>query len=201
MSRRSRSQAGFTLIELMIVVAIIGILAAIAIPNFMRFQLRARSSEGKSNLAAIRGAELGYFAEYNAFVPAAVTPAALPLGRTPWPAPAPGCPNCFDSLGFTPEGDVLFQYEVVAAVAGGSTAGPDVFTAAAAADLDGDGVAQIWGYVRPLEDQSGAVPSTLTGGAVTTPCLATGTWDAVAGAAQQLESVGPCDASSGQSVF
>jgi len=44
---------GFTLIELMIVVAIIGILAAIAIPNFMRFQARARQSEAKANLKAI----------------------------------------------------------------------------------------------------------------------------------------------------
>jgi prepilin-type N-terminal cleavage/methylation domain-containing protein len=49
-----KHKSGFTLIELMIVVAIIGILAAIAIPNFLRFQLKAKTSEGKTNIAAIR---------------------------------------------------------------------------------------------------------------------------------------------------
>jgi len=48
-----RQQYGFTLIELMIVVAIIGILAAIAIPNFVRFQARARQSEANTNLKSL----------------------------------------------------------------------------------------------------------------------------------------------------
>jgi prepilin-type N-terminal cleavage/methylation domain-containing protein len=65
MSRLIRkSKKGFTLIELMIVVAIIGILAAIAIPNFLRFQLKSKSSEGKVNIAAIRTAEESYLAEF-----------------------------------------------------------------------------------------------------------------------------------------
>lgn len=53
MFNRRRRQEGFTLIELMIVVAIIGILAAIAIPAFINYVKRSKTSEAPSNLKAL----------------------------------------------------------------------------------------------------------------------------------------------------
>jgi type IV pilus assembly protein PilA len=65
--RTLKTQAGFSLIELMIVVAIIGILASIAVPNFQKFQRRAKQTEGKGYLAGIYSAEQGFRAEWNVF--------------------------------------------------------------------------------------------------------------------------------------
>jgi len=58
---------GFTLIELMIVVAIIGILAAIAIPNFLKFQCKSKTSEAKNMLKGIYTANVAYQGETEYF--------------------------------------------------------------------------------------------------------------------------------------
>jgi type IV pilus assembly protein PilA len=66
---RQLAKRGFTLIELMIVVAIIGILAAIAIPNFIRFQARSKQGEAKANLKAMFTAERSFFQEKDRYSP------------------------------------------------------------------------------------------------------------------------------------
>ncbi len=61
------NQKGLSLIELMVVVAIIGILAAIAIPRFQKFQARARQSEAKTNLSSIYALQLSFHADQDRY--------------------------------------------------------------------------------------------------------------------------------------
>ena len=179
-----KSKKGFTLIELMIVVAIIGILAAIAIPNFLRFQLKSKSSEGKVNIAAIRTAEESYLAEFGTYVPATASPAVAATTAKVAFTNTDGANLGFDQLGWSPEGQVFFQYEVAYA-----SATPSAYTITAAADIDGDGDPQVWGYVKPvIGTTTGIAPASHS------DCVATG-------ASGLLSTVAPCIAAHGQSVF
>ncbi len=67
LARFNSLKKGFTLIELMIVVAIIGILATVAIPNFTKFQLKAKQSEAKAQLSAVYTAQKAFNAEYTTY--------------------------------------------------------------------------------------------------------------------------------------
>jgi prepilin-type N-terminal cleavage/methylation domain-containing protein len=60
---RGTNQKGFTLIELMIVIAIIGILAAIAIPNFIAYRDKAFCSYGEQDAQSVAAAMASYFSE------------------------------------------------------------------------------------------------------------------------------------------
>ena len=67
MKKNTLNQSGFTLVELMVVVAIIGILSAIAIPNYQKYQARARQSEAKIGLSALYTAEKSFAVENSTF--------------------------------------------------------------------------------------------------------------------------------------
>ncbi|MFM2245205.1 MAG: hypothetical protein RL071_1279 [Pseudomonadota bacterium] len=107
------NKKGFTLVELMIVVAIIGILAAIAIPNFVAMQYRAKRAEVPSNVDGIKTAQLAYDAAFDVFINeptfqprTAITGAA---GKTQ----ADWIPTSrFQTLGWAPDGKVRGIYKV-----------------------------------------------------------------------------------------
>ena len=125
---------GFTLIELMIVVAIIGILAAIAIPSFLAMQLRAKRSELPTNVDAIRTAEKAYHAEWDNYTLCAARPGTIP-GRTPT---AFGSGTDFENLGWVADGLVRGQYSVTDVVGGVGDIDADNFSAHAFGNIDGN---------------------------------------------------------------
>ena len=67
MKKMNTNNKGFSLVELMIVVAIIGLLAAIGVPQYAKFQARARQSEAKAALGALYSAEQAFFQEWNCY--------------------------------------------------------------------------------------------------------------------------------------
>jgi prepilin-type N-terminal cleavage/methylation domain-containing protein len=174
-ARRAPRGAGFTLLELMIAVAVVGVLAAVAIPLLSSYQLRSKSAEAKTNLGAIRVLEESYYSENNMYRSANAEPAAIPGSVA---VTFDGVTSDFQPLGFVPQGRVYFSYGVAVSDDGAG------YTADAAADIDGDGFVQYWGYAKP--DGSGTMIAGKVG------CDTAGLLP---------KTVGPCTASSGQSTF
>ena len=124
-----QNRKGFTLVELMIVVAIIGILASIAIPNFVSMQYRAKRSELPMNVDGIKTSQLAYEASNDGFVQvSSFHPHGTSINKqlVPWTTG-----SNFDTLGWSPDGDVRGSYATV------TTSATD-FLVYALSDIDGD---------------------------------------------------------------
>lgn len=84
-----KRQDGFTLVELMVVVAIIGLLSAVAVPNFKKYQSKAKVAEAKLQLSALYTAEASFFSDYNIYS------------------------NCLTYMGFDPGPELMNRYFAV----------------------------------------------------------------------------------------
>lgn len=184
----TRGCNGFTLIELMLTVSIVGILATVAIPTMMRFQLKAKAAESRVNIAAIREAEEIYFAESGVYVSAVpVLPLSIGPVRVAWLL-ADTDVHGFNKIGWAPEGELYFQYGV-------KTNGELAYTIEARSDIDGDGAYNTWGYVKPIPGTSAGVAGPLA------LCPVTGVFDPGTGAPNRLNLIGPCDPGSRASKY
>lgn len=134
-------KGGFTLIELMIVVAIIAFLTMIAVPNFMRFLAKAKRAEAYMNLHTIYAAQKAHFAENGTYSP--ILNGAGGIGWKPEGYKGGGKNEKFYyTYGFQgSEGKNYFtgKLETPSSYLGRSKAGKSGFIAVAAGDIDGDG--------------------------------------------------------------
>lgn len=142
-----RNRKGFTLIELMIVVAILGILAAVAIPAFLKYIKRSKTSEATMNLRKMFDSSATYFANDWADSSGDLLSHQFPSSATPTPAIASISSNkvtttettwsgtsAWVALNFAVTDPHYYSYQYDAT-------GSDnlaVFTASAFGDLDGD---------------------------------------------------------------
>ena len=134
-------RSGFTLIELMIVVAIVAFLAMIAVPSFGRFLAKAKRSEAYMNLHTIYAAQKAHFAEHGTYSP--ILNGAGGVGWKPEGYKGGGKQEKFYyTYGFPgAEGKNCFtgKCETPSSALGRGRADKNGFVAVAAGDIDGDG--------------------------------------------------------------
>jgi prepilin-type N-terminal cleavage/methylation domain-containing protein len=143
---------GFTLVELMIVVAIIGILASTAVALFQHQQQRAKRSEAMTNLSAISTLQTSFFGENGSHPAAVPVPLGPPGEKQNWDAAAAAA---FGNIGFTTEGSVYYVYDTNSTASGCACPSNGCFTASAYGDSDRDGNIAVVAFFHA--DAGGAV--------------------------------------------
>jgi type IV pilus assembly protein PilA len=156
---RARQRLGFTLIELMVVVAILGILSAIAIPAFMGYIRRAKTGEASQNLSSMFKLAAAYMAQEHgdrALVSTVGTYCSVGTDDVS-PAPKPSKQRYTAgtnalALGFTIADEVYFGYGLNGSQQCGWGANTAVYTFTAQGDLDGDGVRSTFELAAGTDD-------------------------------------------------
>jgi prepilin-type N-terminal cleavage/methylation domain-containing protein len=128
-----KNRYGFSLIELMVVIAVISILAAVSVPVYKNFLTRSKRSEAYANLHSLYIAEQAYHAEHSEF-----TTQLRGENSLGW---EPSGKNAYTyGFGSGPDSSVVGTLKTPASALSNTQASKDSFIAGAAGDIDGDSV-------------------------------------------------------------